>query len=255
MQIQRPRALWSIVLGVASLLIVVCAFAQAKPDAKEILAKCDKLLGGNQDQYMETTMRITNERGVAKEYDFTTQQKGDTKRLVRFTSGEIKGLSTLIESRNSMYVYLPGFKKIRPVAAHNMNQSFAGSDFSNEDMAIVTWGSAYEPAFDHEDDTYYYLKLTPKAGAAVSYAWLILKVYKSNFTQGGVDYFNAQGEKVKYQQNSEYKTYPSGAKLNSYLVIGDPRTGHKTELFIKVYKVNQGLNDSLFTQRELQWGK
>lgn len=255
MSTRRPSTAWMTVLALASLLLAVSAFAQAKPDAKEILAKCDKLLGGNQDQYMETTMRITNERGAAKEYDFLTSQKGDTKRLVRFTSGEIKGLSTLIEGRNSMYVYLPGFKKIRPIAAHNMNQSFAGSDFSNEDMAIVTWGSVYDPVFDHEDDTYYYLKLTPKAGAAVSYASLILKIYKSNSTQGGVDYFNAAGEKIKYQLNSEYKTYPSGAKLNSYLVIGDPRTGHKTELFIKVYKVNQGISDSLFTQRELQWGK
>src|SRR5512142_2014948 len=111
------------VLGLAS-----SASAQAPLTAGQILDKMDATNNAFADQTMEIRLTVIDVDGSKKSYDMTVLQKGDTKRLVTFTSGEMKGMATLVEDRNSVHVYLPGYKKVRRVAAHNMNQSLAGSD-------------------------------------------------------------------------------------------------------------------------------
>jgi hypothetical protein len=56
------------------------------------------------DQTMEMGLTVKDTNGSTKTYDFTMYQKGDTKRMLKFTSGEMKGMATLVEDRNSVYV-------------------------------------------------------------------------------------------------------------------------------------------------------
>jgi outer membrane lipoprotein-sorting protein len=203
---------------------------------------------------MSATMTIIDVDGSKKAYDFTTHQKGDKMRLVRFTSGENKGLATLIEERNRVYVYLPGMKKVRRVAAHGMNQSFGGSDFSNDDMAAVSWVAWYDATLLKADDSHYYLNCTPKAGYDSAYSKAIVKVNRKTFHQDGIEYFNKAGEKVKTFENGSPREFAGGLR-NSLVLVTDVRTGHKTRLDVHEFKANQGLPDSMFTQRELEWGR
>jgi outer membrane lipoprotein-sorting protein len=238
------------------LAITLCsAYAYAEdPPATEILDKMDRSMNGYADQQMDVTMVIVDVDGTKKSYDFTIYQKGDVKRYILFTSGEIKGMATLIEDRERVYAYLPGFKKVRRVATHNMNQSFAGSDFTNNDMATVSWTKNYDAKMDHADADSWYLLCTPKPGTQSDYSKAIVKVDKKTFSQMGVDYYDAKGAKVKMFANYDLKDY-HGVVRTSLVTLSDPRTGHKTELHVKDFKVNQGLNDDLFTVRQMQWGK
>ncbi len=222
---------------------------------QQILEKTDYLNSGYDDQIMDNTMTIVDVDGSKKSYNMWVKQKGAETRFVRFTSGEIKNMSMLVEPGNKVHVYLPGFKKVRKVAAHAMNQSFAGSDFSNEDISSASWGKNYIPAIEREDDTAWYLKCTPKPDVDVNYAWVVVKVDKKNFHQLGVDYFNDKGERVKYQTCEQLTTFPGGAVRNKIVTMGDPRTGHKTILTVNDLKVNQGLSDSIFSVRQLRWGR
>ncbi len=226
----------------------------AKPSASEILAKMEANNNGFQDQQMEIKLTVIDTDGSKKSYDMTMFQKGAEKRMIQFTSGEMKGMSTLVEDRNSVYVYLPGFKKVRRVAAHNMNQSMAGSDLTSEDMAQVAWATDFNVALDKEDATSYWLLLTPKAPEKTDYAKVTHRVDKKNFLQLETHYFNKAGEEVKRFVNSDPFDF-HGVLRNRKIVVSDPRTGHRTEMDVKEFKVNQGLKDDLFTVRQLQWGK
>jgi outer membrane lipoprotein-sorting protein len=228
--------------------------APAKPSATDVLAKMEANNNGFSDQQMEIKLTVVDTDGSKKSYDMTMFQKGDAKRMVQFTSGEMKGMSTLVEDRNSVYVYLPGFKKVRRVAAHNMNQSMAGSDLTSEDMAQVAWAASWNVAHDHEDDTSYWLVLTPKPGNETDYSKVTHRVDKKNFLQLETHYFNKGGEEVKRFVNSDATDF-HGVLRNRHIVVSDPRSGHRTELDVKDFKVNQGLKDDLFTVRQLQWGK
>lgn len=245
---------------IPSVLVLIAALCGSLPAAAEtlagpeILARMDKANNGYADQRMDVTMTIVDTNGSKKSYDLTITQKGGDKRLIRFTSGEIKGMATLIESRNRMSVYLPGFKKVRPVAAHNMNQSFAGSDFSNDDMASPNFSPLWDATLAKEDGENYYLDLKPKAGQNVSYARATATVRKVGFLQMLVEYFNEKGEKVKIWESRDVKEW--NGKLRPALnIMKDARTGHATELHVKTFTFNNNVPDAFFTVRELEWGK
>ena len=232
----------------------VTAGAKAKQlSAQEILAKMDQTIGGFKDQTMKITMTVKEPKGASKSYDFIIQQKGTEKRLVRFTSGEVKGMAVLALGHSRVFIYLPGFKKVRRVAAHAMNQSFAGSDFTNDDMAALAWSKICEPKLLKEDKDHWTVDCKPKPGMGMHYSHLIMKINKKNFSQDQVEYFGPDGKKIKVMTSSEPKDF-HGVTRNSVVVMTDVRTGHSTRLDIKDFKVNQGLPSSIFTVRQLQWG-
>lgn len=235
---------------VAALLGSSLAWAESPA---EVLTKMDASNNSFADQQLEIRLTVVEVDGAKKSYDMTMYQKGSEKRLILFTSGEMKGMSTLVESPTSVYVYLPGFKKVRRVAAHNMNQSLAGSDLTSEDMAQVAWASDWTPALEKEDETSWWLTLTPKAADKTGYTRVVHRVDKKTFGQRESHYFKG-AEEVKRFMNGEPKAF-NGATRYSMIVVSDPRTGHRTEMEVKDFKFNQSLKDELFTVRQLQWGK
>ena len=249
----RARAILRCATLFAVLLPAAHAAAEA-PSAAEILGKMDRMMNGFEDQSMEVRLTIVDVDGSRKSYEFSIWQKGDERRLLKFTSGEMKGMATLIQDRNNMYVYLPGFKKVRRVAAHNMNQSFAGSDFSNEDMASVSWTKVYDVKFVREDAEAWYLLATPKPGEKIDYAKVELKIDKKHGTQLEAVYYNKAGEKVKRFDDADLKMW-DGIPRAGTITVSDPRTGHKTIMELKTFKVDQKLPDEMFTERFLYLGK
>jgi outer membrane lipoprotein-sorting protein len=223
--------------------------------ADDILAKADQLTNGWDDQYMKATMTILDLDGSRKSYVFSVAQKGE-KRLVRFESGELKGMATLILNSDSVYAYLPGFKKVRRVAAHNMGQSFAGSDFSNDDMAFTSWTKSYVATIAHEDATSWTLACSPRPGGTKPpYPKATARVDKKNFQLIGYEFLDENGQKIKTFETSVMTDWGNGRMRNKVIVVTDNRTGHKTRLDLIEARFNDGIKDALFTERELEWGR
>jgi outer membrane lipoprotein-sorting protein len=245
------RQCWSLNALAVLLLAPGLAWGQP-PDANELLKKMDDVTSGYADQEMDVDLVIGDVDGSKKIYGMTVWQQGE-KRLVRFTSGETKGMATLIDG-DRVYVFMPGFKKIRRIASHNMKQSFAGSDFSNTDMSTISWAADYDVVFEKETDTQYVLRGKPKAGKNIEYASVLLYLAKDGYYQDAVDYFNEKGEKVKEFLGKDKQSWPGNVQRFKLLIMRDPRTGHTTEMHVKTFKVNQGLTEDNFTKRQLQWG-
>jgi outer membrane lipoprotein-sorting protein len=230
------------------------ASTAATPAASEILGKMEATNNGYSDQMLNERLTVVDVDGTRRIYDLTFRQKG-AKRLVEFTSGESKGMAVLIEARDSVYVYLPGFRKVRRVASSAMDQSIVGSDLSNDDMATVSWGQLYDVTLDREDDTSFWLSLVPKQGVETNYGKVVHRVDKSHFLQQETHWYNRAGQEVKRLVASQPTSYDGGAMRYKLAIFSDPRTGHRTELDTLSAKYNQGLSDDVFTLRQLQWGK
>src|SRR4051794_10211502 len=125
---------------------LIPVFAHAgEPSGPEVLQKVDQQLNSFTDGVFESRLRVRTPDGQAREYGFTTYQKVPDKRLVRFTSpGDVKGMGVLVENKETMYVFLPGFQRVRRMGTHIKNQTFMGSDFSFEDMSQISFGSSYD---------------------------------------------------------------------------------------------------------------
>ena len=235
----NKKYLLLIVFGICLILVSSTGISKVMPiSLEQIIINMDKNISGYDDQYMELTMVIYDTNDKVKKYDFKMWQKGTDKRLLRFTSGEMKGMSMLILDRNNVWVYLPAYKRVRRVAAANMKQSIAGSDFTNDDMAASSWAKEWDCKQTKDDEKFWYLACTPKKGVKLSYAAANIVLDKNTFQQDHVDYFNAAGEKIKVYYGKELTTFPGGARRQKIVGMKDPRTKHKTELVSKVSKVN-----------------
>src|SRR5260370_353947 len=119
--------------------------ARAELSGPEILRKVDAELNAFTDGTFESRLLLKHPNGQPREYGFVTYQKVPNKRLVRFTApGDIKGMGVLVENPEVMYVFLPGFQRVRRMGTHVKNQTFMGSDFSFEDMSQTTFGNTYD---------------------------------------------------------------------------------------------------------------
>ncbi len=241
-------------LAAALLAAATGTTASAKDlSPSEILQRMDQAISGYADQAMDVTMTIIDADGAIKSYDFGIQQKGLHMRMIRMLSGELKGMSTLVEGRDRIYVYLPGFKKVRRVAAHNLNQTFAGSDFTNDDMAATTWADEYDATLVSQDDASWTLLCRPKPGSKAQHPEAQVTVTKQGFYQQVAEYRDATGTPVRRLVGSDLKDFHGVARYSS-VEMTDVRTGHRTILSIRDFRVNRGLADALFSTRQLEWG-
>src|SRR3954469_24743548 len=146
--------------AVALMVLSGTAFADVGSD---VLAKVDNAMNNFTDGEFESKLLIRDPSGQAREIGFTTFQKVPDKRLVRFSSpGDLKGMGVLIENKDTMYVYLPGFQKVRRVGTHVKNQTFMGSDFSYEDMSLSRYSPTYDAKLVKDDANAWQLELTVK---------------------------------------------------------------------------------------------
>lgn len=247
-----PRALF--VVAVAS----APAPAQAQPSGAEILKRADQGANWFSDAIFDTRMRIGSAGGFeSREFAFTTYQKMPDKRLIVFTSpGDVKGMGVLVENAETMYVYLPGFQRVRRLGTHVNKQSFMGSDFSSEDMAQIEYGSTYETTSVTTEGNTYVVDLTLKRGKDGEFPRLKVWVDKTMWQPVRFEYYDAGGHKLKSQIRSEYVHDPGDHFGARKIVMIDHRRGdHTTEIRVVGAKFNSGLADDLFSVRSLERGR
>jgi outer membrane lipoprotein-sorting protein len=164
-------------------------------------------------------------------------------------------MGVLVENKDTMYVYLPGFQKVRRVGTHVKNQTFMGSDFSFEDMSLSRYSPTYDAKLIKEDDKSWELELVVKPGQDVEYPKVHMWVDKQSQQPNRVDFADASGKALK---TSEYFGYhidgPNHYGPEKVVVTDHRRNDHKSEIVFIGVKLNSGLADDLFTQRSLVRG-
>jgi outer membrane lipoprotein-sorting protein len=238
----------------AALMVFLAATpALAAESGNDVLAKVDSAMNSFTDGTWESRLRVFEPSGQAREYGFTTYQKVPDKRLVRFSSpGDVKGMGVLVENKDTMYVYLPGFQKVRRVGTHVKNQTFMGSDFSYEDMSISRYGIIYDAKLVKEDANTWELDLTVKPGVEVEYPRVHMIVDKKSQQPTRVDFEDASGKPLKTNEYEGYHLEGSDHyNPNKVIVTDHRRNDHKSEIVFTGVKLNSGLKDDMFTQRSL----
>jgi len=223
--------------------------------AEEIMRRMDKNMSGYADQYMKVKLTVYSKELGDREVFFEVWQKGGDKRLIHFLQpGNMRDMKVLIQDHDHMYVYLPSQKRVRRTAANNMKQGFAGSDFTNEDMATASYADDYAGTLAKEDAEAYYIKAVPRPTVKSDYEYLELKVRKDNFNLVQILFFKG-GKAVKAMRNTDLITWPNGETRAKKVVMEDLLTGHRSQLDLDEFKTNQGYDENMFTSRYLQWGR
>ena len=241
---------------ILSIVALACAPAlAADPTGPEVLAKMDHALNCFKDGTFEAKLLVKQADGSSREYGFTTQQKG-TKRLVRFTSpGDVKGMGVLVENESTMYVFLPGFQRVRRMGGHVKNQTFMGSDFAADEMAATAFTPIYDAKFVGQDDKNWIIELTQKPGLDLEFPKLKIWSDKGMFQPTKIEDYDKDGKKLKTQERMEYKKDSPEHWQPFHIVMTDHRRGdHKSEIVFTNTKIDSGIGDDVFSVRSLVRG-
>ena len=240
----------------AALLLVglLCAGSAVAQEqsADKILADMDALLNKFEDLSFRSNFKVIDANGKEKVSEMLVWQKGG-KRMVKFIKpASDKGMAILSDDQYTNFVYLPAYKKVRRIASHIRNQTFMGSDFTQEDIGTTRYGTDFDAKILSQDDGFWTLDLTPKADSKTHYGKLHLKVHKQQYTLHRIDYFDKTGEKIKFEQRNDFKQYDGKYWNMSTIVMTGVKEKHETRLLNTEIKYDQGLTDDFFSQRNLK---
>ena len=215
----------------------------------------------------ERALTVTTLRGRGTPGVPASAPPGD-RLLTRFTyPNDIRGTGFLVwehpDKEDERFLYLPALGRVRRIAGAETQESFAGSDFTYEDIG------------GRELDEYTYefvgdgnASWTPPGGGPAQPAWrlesirkdasaefprVISLVLKDSYMVVSADVFNRRNERQKvYTVRRLERLEGIWTVMDSEMTNGIEKT--RTELMIESIDYNVGLGEADFSRRELERG-
>jgi outer membrane lipoprotein-sorting protein len=238
----------------AILLVIPLLFAGAmnsiSQDAKSVLDNMDKIIFSPKDKQAKVTMILTDKTGKEKVREAIMLQKGNDKKLYRYTKPESQaGIATLSLSNDVMWLYMPAFEKPKKISMLAKGESFNNTDFSYEDMNTTPFSDRYTPFLLQTQKDEYLLRLVPKSTKS-NYSQIIVSINKSYGYPMMMEFYNVQGKKFK---EAGYRYEKVGKYWNAAeVVMKDLEKKHSTKIQLSEVKFDQNLADALFTVESLK---
>ncbi len=226
---------------------------QPPANAEEILQQVDDELTAVEDLRANCVLTITDSSGSTDERKLTVMQKDDDKRLIQLTEpARLRGVGLLAKAEGQDYLYLPAMRRVRRIAGAERDEPFLDSDFTNDDLTRTTFSSRYRPELLDDDAEHWRLRLTPRDSDDDRYSKLRMKVRKKDHQPVEIEYFEeGSDEATRRLTTSGFDTVESQVIAHKFLVE-NLETGGQSTLELSDVEVNIGLDDSLFSRRQLQ---
>ena len=218
--------------------------------ATAILERVDRTINEPEDQEMEATLILIDEKGNERTRVVQMYQKGDDRRLARFIEpANQRGIAMLSLPGGNIYLYLPAYKKVKKIASHVKNNRFAGTDFTYEDMEAKSYAQTYQSSVLRTENDHFVLQLIPEDRTS-DYSKLVMWVRKDNFVADKIEFYD-RADKL-----SKRMVCSSIDKIDGYWVtreqeMTDLMRNHRTRMIMRDIHFDQGLSEDLFTERHL----
>jgi outer membrane lipoprotein-sorting protein len=174
----------------------------------------------------------------------------DDDRLMKFLSpADVRDVGFLVLGGDTMYIYLPEFHRTRRIASSNRKDAFMSSDFSYEDLGTGEFAKSYDPSLKEEKPDAWILELRRKPGSDKTYLRIVMTVDKARSMAVKTELYDESGRLWKTAEQTPAQV--KGYWISTRIRMTDHKKGSSTVLEMKDVKVDQGLGDDLFTERQL----
>lgn len=241
------------VLFLFVLLSVFAIPAQAEElTADQVLKKADDVV--NMPKVMSLTSTLTvSEAGKPDKVRQLNVWQSQGMRLVKFTKPASEaGIALLSTDTQTNYAYLPEYEKVRRIAAHVRNQTFMGTDFSQEDMAVSRYATEYVPKMVSQTAEAWVLELNRKPGGSAGYGKLVVSVTKDHFLFSKIEYYDDKGAKLKSEERTNLKLFNDKYWILQNIKMTSAKDNHVTKLENTNFKFDENLPADFFSQRTLK---
>ena len=224
---------------------MLTAYAQ---DAHTLLSNMDKVLFAPKDMTGTNRIILIDRNGKEEVREADVKQKGTDRRIMRFTAPASQaGIAVLALPDDVMYMYLPAFGRERRISASVKNQTFAGTDFSYDDMEPIPYAEKYNAKLNATEANAYVLELTPKGRS--DYSRIIAHINKTDYYPEYMEYYDKGNAKIK---EARYTFKRVGSYWNATEIeMKDLKKDHLTRMLMTNVEFDTGLSDDEFTVRKL----
>lgn len=229
----------------ASGLLAMPAAAAEKGDAKkgEEIARKAQQSGDGYGSYVAAGRMILRDRGGSENVrQFVTrslemEKDGDRTEIEFETPLDVRGMALLTHSHTNtdddQWLFLPAMNRVKRITSSSRSGSFAGSEFSYEDLVghiIEKNNYEYlrdEPCPDNPGRTCHVNVQIPKAsdsGYSRMVGWLDIEDYRTY----KVEYFDRRGALIKTMISSDFRKYKNRYWRSHKVVMTNHQTGKST---------------------------
>lgn len=254
-----------IAVGVGLSLLVPARAVAAQPPAEEIMAKAHlAMYYPGDDMRARVTMRLISKAGGERLRELTMTRRdlkegGEQRYFIYFhRPPDVRDMTFLVwkypGKDDDRWLYVPALKLVRRVSANDKRSSFAGSDFSYEDV------SGREP----EDDTHkiikeeklgersaYVIESAPKDPGSVDFSRKLSWIDTATWLPLKEEHYDRRGELQRVFTAEELKEI-QGYWTITRRVMKNVQTGHWTEAVFTEVRYNLKLSPDLFGERALR---
>lgn len=244
--------------------LTFAAPAQAQtPSAQDLVKKeLAAFYYAGKDMSARISMRLTNAQGNVRERDMVMLRTnkgdaGDQRYLMVFDApADVRGMSFLIwkypKAEDDRWIYFPALKAVKRIAADDKKSSFVGSDFTYEDVS----------GRDLDDEVHTFVRTDQVGGRKVyvvdsrpksntDYAMRSIWIDQENWLPLKEDYIDAQSKPLRTFTADRVEQI-GGQWTITARSMKNHQTGHKTEVVFRDVQYNVGLDDSVFTERNMK---
>jgi outer membrane lipoprotein-sorting protein len=254
---------WSLLVLIA-LPIISNVKADAQVSGQEIMEKVYHNPSGD-DTQGELTMTLINNRGEQRVRQLSQFIKTDSqveKKIMFFLSpADVRNTSFMNWSytdgrADDQWIYLPALKRVRRISSDSKSDYFMGSDFTYDDL-----GDRHPSQDTHkllreetlEGKACYVVESVPRESGYI-YSKTITWVMKDNYLGLKREFYDDRGRLLKILTIKDFEKI-SGFWTILETEMHNVQRDHRTVMIFTDVKKNQGIPDSMFTERRMTLGQ
>jgi hypothetical protein len=242
------------------LIFAVCLLSSANAEAQtlsatEIVKRADDNRRGK-SSYSEITMTIVRPTWT-REIGIKSWAKGNDYSLALITSPAKEKGQAFLKRQKDLWNWQPGIGRMIKMSSSVMGQSWMGSDFTNDDMVressvVNDYTHLLETTEKVREFDCYKVILTPKDNAAVVWGKVISWISTTDFVEIKTQFFDEDNELVNTFDGYDIKTYNNRKLASRMEVIPASKPNQKTVMLVEKYDFDIAIEDSFFSQQNMQ---
>jgi outer membrane lipoprotein-sorting protein len=223
--------------------------------AKEIVQKADEKMRGKTSQATITIKTIRP--SWSREMTVKTWMKGNDLAMIMIQSpAKDKGI-VFLKRKKEVWNWMPVLEKTIKLPPSMMNQSWMGTDFTNDDLVKE---SSIVNDYDHSfiGDTVidgrncYIIQMIPKSEAAVVWGKLIVCIDKKDMLELHTKFFDEDGSLINIMNAYDVKVMDGRLIPTRFEMIPVNKNNQKTEMIYKNVEYNKPIEDAFFTVERMK---
>ena len=245
-----------------SFLFLACLFLFAISDlraqtltAAEIVKRADENRRG-ESLYSEIKMTIIRPSWT-REIGIKSWTKGNDYSLALITSPAKEKGQAFLKRKKDLWNWQPGIGRMIKMSSSVMGQSWMGSDFTNDDLMkessnLNDYTHQLEKTEKIREFDCYKLILIPKEDAAIVWGKVILWISITDFVEIKTEFYDEDNVLINTFNGYDIQTYGKRKLASRMEIVPADKPNQKTVMTVLKYDFDTALNESFFSQQNMQ---